>query len=121
MGLDHAPDAADFGDVDANTFANLAQRYFDEKQKPIDLPHLSSLGLIDACEQASGRTFPYVGSEPTKGAYGYAYEISTGKDTPSGHWEMTGVPVLFDWTYFSDRENSFPTTLMDTINLADRV
>lgn len=118
FGIGYAPDAADFGDVDANTFANLAQRYFDEKQKPIDLPHLSSLGLIDACEQASGRTFPYVGSEPTKGAYGYAYEISTGKDTPSGHWEMTGVPVLFDWTYFSDRENSFPTTLMDTINLA---
>lgn len=118
FGIGYAPDAADFGDVDANTFANLAQRYFDEKQKPIELPHLSSLGLIDACEQASGRTFPYVGSEPTKGAYGYAYEISTGKDTPSGHWEMTGVPVLFDWTYFSDRENSFPTTLMDTINLA---
>ena len=116
FGIGHAPDAAEFGDVDANTFANLAQRYFDDKQKPIALPHLSSLGLIKACEQASGRSFPFVGSEPTKGAYGYAYEISTGKDTPSGHWEMAGVPVLFDWTYFSDRQNSFPITLIETIN-----
>lgn len=118
FGIGHAPDAEKFGDVDANTFANLAQRYFDEKQKPIELPHLSSLGLIKACEQASGRSFPYIGSEPNKGAYGYAYEISTGKDTPSGHWEMAGVPVLFDWTYFSDRENSFPEELMESINVA---
>jgi phosphopentomutase len=118
FGIGHAPDAEDFGDVDANTFANLAQRYFDETNKAIELPNLSSLGLVKACENASGRTFPYVGNEPTKGAFGQAYEISTGKDTPSGHWEMAGVPVLFDWTYFSDRQNSFSPELMETINVA---
>ena len=49
------------------------------------------------------------------GAYGYAAELSSGKDTPSGHWEMAGVPVLFDWGYFSDKTNSFPQELLDRI------
>ena len=55
---------------------------------------------------------------PTKGAYGYAAEISTGKDTPSGHWEMAGVPVLFDWGYFSDRTESFSKELVEKVNQA---
>ena len=49
------------------------------------------------------------------GAYGYAQELSSGKDTPSGHWEMAGVPVLFDWGYFRDEENSFPQELLDEL------
>ncbi|XPF95225.1 phosphopentomutase [Colwellia sp. RE-S-Sl-9] len=116
FGIGYAPDAEKFGDVDANTFANLSQAYFDQTNKKINIPNLSSLGLVKACEDASGRSFPYIGEQPTKGAFAHAAEISTGKDTPSGHWEMMGVPVLFDWTYFSDRENSFPQSLIDTIN-----
>jgi phosphopentomutase len=49
------------------------------------------------------------------GAYGHAAELSSGKDTPSGHWEIAGVPVLFDWGYFTDKENSFPKELTDRI------
>jgi len=49
------------------------------------------------------------------GAYGYAKELSTGKDTSSGHWEIAGVPVLFDWGYFSDKQNSFPQSLLDEL------
>ncbi|MFT5815957.1 MAG: phosphopentomutase, partial [Psychroserpens sp.] len=45
-------------------------------------------------------------------------EISTGKDTPSGHWEMMGVPVLFDWDYFPKEGNAFPTDLIEKINKA---
>jgi len=116
FGIGHAPDAEKFGDVTANTFANLSQAFFDQTNQAINIPNLSSLGLVKACENASGRTFPYIGGEPTKGAYAYAAELSTGKDTPSGHWEMMGVPVLFDWTYFSERENSFPQDLITTIN-----
>jgi len=116
FGIGHAPDAEKFGDVNANTFANLSQEFFDQKKAAINIPNFSSLGLVKACEEASGRSFPYIGGEPTKGAFAYAAEISTGKDTPSGHWEMMGVPVLFDWTYFDERENSFPASLMETIN-----
>src|SRR6185436_8805506 len=49
------------------------------------------------------------------GAYGYAREISSGKDTPSGHWEIAGVPVLFDWGYFRDRTNAFPAALLERL------
>ena len=118
FGIGHAPDAKQFGDIGANSFANLSDAYFKATGNEINLPNLSRLGLVKACEQASNKSFPYKGHEPTKGAYGYAAEISTGKDTPSGHWEMTGVPVLFDWTYFTDKENSFPEELIKKINNA---
>jgi len=118
FGIGQAPDAKEFGDIGANTFANLSDAYFKETAKKINLPNLSALGLVKACQQASNREFPFQGSEPTKGGYGYAAQISTGKDTPSGHWEMAGVPVLFDWTYFNDREESFPQELIDKINKA---
>lgn len=118
FGLGHAPDAEAFGDVNANTFANLAEKFQETKGRPLKLPHLSKLGLVNACQQASGRTLCVEPVKPTKGAYGYAAEISTGKDTPSGHWEMAGVPVLFDWTYFTDKKNSFSAELMAQINQA---
>ena len=116
FGLGHAPDAEDFGDVNANTFANLAEKFKQHKSRPLKLPNLSKLGLVKACEQASNRKLAVQTEAPSKGAYGYAAEISTGKDTPSGHWEMAGVPVLFDWTYFSDKKNSFSSDLITQIN-----
>ncbi len=118
FGIGYSPDAVDFGDVGANTLANLARAYFETTGNKIALPNLAALGLIKACQQASSQDFPYQGGEPSKGAYGFMQEISTGKDTPSGHWEMAGVPVLFDWGYFTDKENSFPKSLIDNINQA---
>ncbi|MFN3900140.1 MAG: phosphopentomutase, partial [Alishewanella aestuarii] len=49
------------------------------------------------------------------GAFGYARELSSGKDTPSGHWEIAGVPVLFDWGYFTEKTNSFPPQLIEEL------
>ncbi|MEL0630981.1 phosphopentomutase, partial [Psychromonas aquatilis] len=48
-------------------------------------------------------------------AYGHAQEISTGKDTTSGHWEITGAPVLYECGYFKEKQNSFPKALLDHI------
>ena len=122
FGIGYAPDADKFGSVGANSLANLAQAFYQDTGEKINIPNLAALGLIKACYQASGRTFPFQESEKieplAKGAYGYAAEISTGKDTPSGHWEMMGVPVLFDWGYFSSETNSFPETLIKQINQA---
>jgi len=118
FGIGYSADAESFGDVGANTLANLAKAYYLETGKAINLPNLASLGLFKACYEASNVDFPQQGGEPKKGAYGYAQEISTGKDTPSGHWEMAGVPVLFDWGYFTDKENAFPTALIESVNLA---
>ena len=49
------------------------------------------------------------------GAYGFAAELSSGKDTPSGHWEIAGVPVLFDWGYFTAKTDAFPAELLDKL------
>jgi len=116
FGIGYSADAESFGDVGANTLANLAKAYYAETGKAINLPYLASLGLFKACHEASNNDFPKQGGSPKKGAYGFMQEISTGKDTPSGHWEMAGVPVLFDWGYFTDKENAFPTTLIEKVN-----
>jgi len=49
------------------------------------------------------------------GDYAVATEVSTGKDTPSGHWEMAGVPVTWDWGYFPVQEECFPEELLEEI------
>jgi len=118
FGIGYSPDAPSFGDVGANTLANLAIAYKADTGNTLTLPNLASLGLFGAAEQASKKDFPCEGGLPKKGAYGYAQEISTGKDTPSGHWEMAGVPVLFDWGYFTNKENAFPVELIEKINQA---
>jgi len=116
FGIGAAPDAEIFGDVGANTFLHLAEEFEKTKQQAIHLPELAKLGLVAACEQATLCSVPHSGAKPTKGAYSYAAEISSGKDTPSGHWEMMGVPVLFDWDYFTNNEKSFDDKLVVNIN-----
>lgn len=116
FGIGHAPDADKFGDESANTFAHIAQHYFEKTKIALSLPNLAAMGLVDACLAAGKEPFPIADYVLNKGAYGYAAEISSGKDTPSGHWEMTGVPVLFDWGYFPKTIPSFPQELTGTIN-----
>ncbi|MBA6390819.1 phosphopentomutase [Colwellia sp. BRX10-3] len=118
FGIGHAPDAADFGDISANTFANLARYFYQHEKREIKVPNLAKMGLVQAAFEAGKCSFPVVKQTPVQGVYGYAAEISTGKDTPSGHWEMMGVPVLFDWDYFPKEGNAFPADLIEKINKA---
>ena len=118
FGIGHAPDAADFDDISANTFGNLARHFHQHEKREIKLVNLAKMGLVQAAFEAGKGSFPVVKQEPVQGAYGFAAEISTGKDTPSGHWEMMGVPVLFDWGYFPKVGNAFPTELINKINQA---
>ncbi len=121
FGIGAAGDAHKFGDEGSNTLGHIAEACArgeaDKGRKgPLHLPNLTQLGLGKAGEESSGK-FP-VGLDPNAeiiGAYGYASELSSGKDTPSGHWEIAGVPVLFDWGYFEKHENSFPQELLDTL------
>ncbi|MBZ9612876.1 phosphopentomutase [Rheinheimera maricola] len=116
FGIGYAPDAEKFGDVGANTFASIAKVFHAEKGRQLALPNLAKLGLVKAGKAASaGIQADIADSDSIIGAYGYARELSSGKDTPSGHWEMAGVPVLFDWGYFSDKTNSFPAKLIDEL------
>jgi len=118
FGIGYAPDAEAFGDIGANSFFNIGQQYKAKYNKALNLPNLTSMGLVKACESASGKSLNVLPVSSYKGAFAHAAEISTGKDTPSGHWEMAGVPVLFDWHYFDDKQNSFPAELQEKINQA---
>lgn len=116
FGLGATPDAAHYGDTGANTLGRIAS-WCAARGEPLELPNLSRLGLPQAAYVASGQ-WP-VGLEVIacpEAAYGAAREVSLGKDTPSGHWELMGCPVLFDWGYFprlhGSVESVFPDALM---------
>lgn len=111
FGLGATPDAATFGDVGADTFGHIAA-WAAGHGKPLALPHLESLGLAAAGQLASGAWADgFVKRDGFTGAYGAARERSTGKDTQSGHWEIAGVPVEFEWGYFPRTVPSFPPEL----------
>ncbi|MEQ9890382.1 phosphopentomutase [Pectobacterium aroidearum] len=121
FGIGSSADAERFGDAGSDTLGHIAQACAagtadKGRSGKLHLPNLSRLGLGKAAEASTG-TFPAGLDENADiiGAYAHASEISSGKDTPSGHWEIAGVPVLFDWGYFKDEENSFPQALLDKL------
>ena len=114
FGIGGAADAAVFGDEGADTFGHIAAACADGRgdragvrSGPLDLPNMMGLGLGGAAALASGRV---PGGTPG-GFFGAAEEISSGKDTPSGHWEIAAVPVPFQWGYFPETVPAFPATL----------
>ena len=116
FGIGATADAERFGDAGANTLGSIARERSASTAGPLRLPNLTRLGLMQAAKQSSGE-FP-AGADTEAdiiGAYGYASELSSGKDTPSGHWEIAGVPVLFDWGYFTKKTDTFPPELLDKL------
>ena len=109
VGAGGAPDAGDFGDAGANTLGHIAATRA-AAGRPLAMPVLDGLGLGAAVELASGVRMAGFSAVPT-GLWGAAEEVSRGKDTPSGHWELSGVPVPWDWTYFPDTVPAFPPEL----------
>ncbi len=115
VGCGGAPDAADFGDDGANTLGHIAEacaegRAEEGRSGPLRMPVLDGLGLGAAIRLASGHPAPGLTATP-HGLWGAATETSGGKDTPSGHWELAGVPVPWDWHYFPDARPAFPESL----------
>jgi phosphopentomutase len=84
LGVGAAPDAAAYGDAGTDTLGHILDRI------PTPLPNLESLGLLALLEPSRGGR--------ATGARGKAFELSAGKDTTTGHWEMMGLVV----------ERSFP-------------
>ncbi|BDT57824.1 phosphopentomutase [Massilia varians] len=115
FGLGALPDADKYGDAGANTFGHIAA-WAAKEGKPMALPNLERLGLAAAAHKASGEwAAGFSQRDGFTGAWGAAREQSTGKDTQSGHWEIAGVPVLFDWGYFPKTVPSFPKELTDKL------
>jgi phosphopentomutase len=102
--IGHIAEACARGEADSDTRAG-----------PLRLPNLTRLGLGQACRIATGRIPPGLQTAASQGRFGSAAEISRGKDTPSGHWEIAGVPVTFDWGYFPRTRPSFPPDLVDAL------
>jgi len=116
FGIGATADADKFGDVGADTFGHIAEARAKTDAGPLQLPNLASLGLFHAGQESTGSFHPgYDGDLEIVGAYGFAAELSSGKDTPSGHWEIAGVPVLFDWGYFTGEKEAFPKELLDKL------
>lgn len=119
-GIGGAPDAAEFfndgvPDTGANTLGHIAAvcaegRAETGRSGPLRMPVLDALGLGAALRLASGAAAPGLDAAPG-GLWGAATEVSHGKDTPSGHWELAGVPVPWDWTYFPREVPAFPPEL----------
>jgi phosphopentomutase len=120
VGIGGAPDAAEFfngklPDTGANTFGHIAQACTAGKADvgrngPLKVPALDALGLGAAVKLASGMALDGFAQTPI-GAWGAATEVSRGKDTPSGHWELAGVPVPWDWHTFPNTDPAFPDDL----------
>ncbi len=120
FGIGGAPDAAAFGDAGSNTLGHIAAHCAAGKADmasgrngQLSVPTLESLGLGFAALQASGELpAGFDANSKPIGRWANAVEVSKGKDTPSGHWEIAGVPVTFEWGYFDQEYPSFPAELI---------
>ena len=119
FGCGGAPDAAAFGDVGADTFGHIAEACAGGRADraglragPLRIPFLAAHGLGLAAQASTG-VVPAGIAPPAqlRGAWGHAVELSKGKDTPSGHWEIAGAPVDFAWGYFPDTQPALPVAL----------
>jgi phosphopentomutase len=122
FGIGAAGDAARFGDEGADTFGHIAAACMagtvtrEGRSGKLLLPNLERLGLAAAATASTGQEVPgFDRCDGFTGAYGFAAEQSRGKDTPSGHWEMAGVPVRFEWGYFPPEHPSFPDDLIESL------
>src|SRR3569832_824778 len=115
FGIGGAPEAGDYDDghghpdTGANPLLHIAQNY------DLHLPNMDALGPGAAAKLAAGIVPPGLSDTPKGGRFGAGREVSKGKDTPSGHWEIAGVPVPFAWGYFTQTTPTFPKDLTDAL------
>ena len=115
FGIGGAPDAGAYSDghghpdTGADTLGHIAANY------DLHVPNMDAFGLGAAGKLSTGTLARGLSAEPKGGRYGVGREVSKGKDTPSGHWEIAGVPVPFDWGYFPQTIPTFPKELTDAL------
>jgi phosphopentomutase len=122
LGLGSTEDSHLYGDTGSDTLGHIIEACDSDKGNnserngPLMIPNLIRWGLGEAAIASRKKPLPISRVEP-QGAFGYAKEVSAGKDTPSGHWEICGLPVPFEWGTFPKTENCFPESLLrDLIN-----
>ncbi|CAL4323794.1 phosphopentomutase [Buchnera aphidicola] len=122
LGIGYSKDSVKFGDYGSNTLGHIIECCYKNfansygRNGVLKIPNLVKLGIINALKKSSkNKIFGFNKESKIIGSYAYSKEISTSKDTSSGHWEMMGSPVLFKWTYFKSLKNSFPLDLLNKI------
>ena len=92
VGVGELPDAADYGDTGSNTLSNIANAVGG-----LNLPNLEKMGLgnIENIKGVKKTDQPIA-------SFGKMKEISKGKDSTTGHWEISGLYVDTDFSYFPD-------------------
>ncbi|HSE63605.1 MAG TPA: phosphopentomutase [Thermoanaerobaculia bacterium] len=98
LGVGAAPDAGAYGDASADTLGHVLDSV------PTPLPHFESLGLLSLLEPSRGGR--------ATGARGKAWELSAGKDTTTGHWEMMGLVVDRPFPLYPD---GFPREIVEPL------
>lgn len=115
FGIGALPDAENFGDAGSDTLGHIDQHCKDNGIE-FKIPNMLKLGLGKAYRDVNGKQLHADTADyEVNGVYGACREKSSGKDTTSGHWEIGGCPVNFDWGYFTSHDNSFPQELLDKI------
>jgi len=100
VGIGELPDAKNYGDEGSNTLSNIASAVGG-----LDLPNLAKLGLGNINEIKGVHTV----SKPLA-SFGKLNEVSKGKDSTTGHWELAGLNIQTDFSYFPD---GFPQKIID--------
>ncbi|MFC2134484.1 phosphopentomutase [Bacteroidota bacterium] len=100
VGVGELPDAAEYNDAGSNTLGNLAL-----KLSGLNLPNLAELGLgnIIEIQGVNPKTFP-------SASFGKLAEKSLGKDSTSGHWELGGLQVDYEFPTYPE---GFPEELIN--------
>ena len=101
VGVGELPDANNYGDEGSNTLSNMGA-----KLGGLSLPNLKNFGL--------GNITSIKGVEPVDkplASFGKMKEVAKGKDSTSGHWEIAGLRLDFDFPYYP---NGFPKNLIDS-------
>jgi phosphopentomutase len=123
VGIGGAPDAAAFGDEGADTLGHIAGACAagnadvpGGRSGPLRIPNMNALGLCRAAEAATGLHPAGVERIDAPAAiWAYAREVSRGKDTQSGHWELAGLPVPFAWGYFPETVPAVPPEITEPL------
>jgi phosphopentomutase len=123
VGIGGAEDAEKFGDLGADTLGHIAAACAagaadaaGGRAGPLAIPVMNRLGIGRAAEASSGVHPAGVQRiDRPEAIWAYASELSKGKDTQSGHWELAGLPVPFEWGYFPDTIPAFPPELTEAL------
>ena len=104
LGVGALPDAGDYGDVGTDTLGHISQ-HIDE----FNIPNLQKIGIanLHPLKQVNAVENPM-------GYYTYLHELSNGKDTMTGHWEMMGLHITTPFKTFT--ETGFPKELLDELS-----